>query len=167
MGGLCELCLKEGIYTPADIVHHKVYINPTNIDNPDITLNWKNLQAVCITHHNQIHNRTVQRRYTVDEFGHVIFNELWYDRPAVWSQEQSRETVSDTWIFLSLAPRVFGSSSANFCYIIKCPDTVTDNYHPWWSAYLIHSPLFKNNMGLLKDRVPYPFLDKCESDIPL
>ena len=75
VGGLCELCLKEGIYTPADIVHHKVYINPTNIDNPDITLNWKNLQAVCITHHNQIHNRTVQRRYTVDEFGHVIFNE--------------------------------------------------------------------------------------------
>ena len=31
VGGLCELCLKEGMITPAEIVHHKVFLTPDNI----------------------------------------------------------------------------------------------------------------------------------------
>ena len=77
VGGLCEICLKEGKITPADIVHHKVYINESNINNPDITLNWSNLQAVCQLHHNQIHMKSkAPKRYTVDKFGHVTITGL-------------------------------------------------------------------------------------------
>ena len=39
---ICERC-----GSPADIVHHKIYIDIDNINNPDITLNWDNLEAVC------------------------------------------------------------------------------------------------------------------------
>lgn len=50
---VCERC---GM--PARIVHHKVYISPANIGDPNITLNWNNLEALCQNCHNQEHMRT-------------------------------------------------------------------------------------------------------------
>ena len=70
VGGLCEVCLKNGIYKPGEIVHHKIPIDPTNINNPDITLNWDNLMYVCRDCHAKIHDRK-NRRYKVDEMGRV------------------------------------------------------------------------------------------------
>ena len=40
--GLCERCKARGIYKPGYIVHHKEYITPGNISNPNITLNLDN-----------------------------------------------------------------------------------------------------------------------------
>ena len=73
VGGLCEICLQRGYYVPAEIVHHKKHITPNNIDNPQITLDWKNLQAVCSACHNKLHKRHgfANSRYTVDASGHV------------------------------------------------------------------------------------------------
>ena len=45
--GLCERCKARGIYKPGYIVHHKEYITPGNISNPNITLNLDNLEYVC------------------------------------------------------------------------------------------------------------------------
>lgn len=68
--GLCEVCLSRGIYTPGEIVHHKVHITPANIGDPSVTLNFANLQLVCRDCHADIHaGRT--RRYTVDNFGRI------------------------------------------------------------------------------------------------
>ena len=67
---LCELCLDKGLYKPCEIVHHKVELTPDNIDNPDITLNWQNLQCVCRDCHAMIHDRR-NLRYKIDEFGRV------------------------------------------------------------------------------------------------
>lgn len=69
-GGLCELCLEQGIYKPGEIVHHKVEINESNINNPSITLDWSNLQLLCREHHAQIHDRR-RRRYKIDDMGRV------------------------------------------------------------------------------------------------
>lgn len=70
---LCEICLSRGEYTPAEHVHHKVWLNKYNENDPNFTLNWSNLQAVCHTCHNQIHAGTSNqpRRYSVDELGRV------------------------------------------------------------------------------------------------
>ena len=46
----CERCGK-----PAVIVHHKTYITDDNEDNPEITLNWNNLEALCVDCHNKEH----------------------------------------------------------------------------------------------------------------
>ena len=70
-GGLCERCLAQGVYTPAEIVHHKVWITPENINDPQITLSWSNLKAVCRKCHEIEHGARV-KRYTVDQDGHVI-----------------------------------------------------------------------------------------------
>ena len=34
--GLCEECLKMGLITPAEIVHHKIHLNGDNINDPNI-----------------------------------------------------------------------------------------------------------------------------------
>lgn len=68
--GLCELCLKNGQYTPGEIVHHKIHISRKTINDPSITLNFDNLLLVCRQHHADLHN-TTSKRYRVDEQGHV------------------------------------------------------------------------------------------------
>lgn len=47
---ICERC-----GSLAGIVHHITYITPQNIDNPNITLSFKNSEAVCIPCHTLEH----------------------------------------------------------------------------------------------------------------
>ena len=74
--GVCERCGNAG-----DIVHHKCYINPDNINNPKITLNFDNLELLCQDCHNKEHmsNRKEKRknkinntRYSVDDEGNIL-----------------------------------------------------------------------------------------------
>ena len=67
----CEECLKNKRYTPATLVHHRVHLNEKNINNPKISLDFSNLEAVCLECHNTIHMRKVGRRYTVGSDGKV------------------------------------------------------------------------------------------------
>lgn len=85
-GYLCENCLRKGIYKPAVIVHHIEELTPFNITNPEIALNFNNLEAVCRECHDQYHDihgrwdkvnqkkkeaKAQSNRYTVDKFGRV------------------------------------------------------------------------------------------------
>lgn len=71
VGGLCEVCLKQGIITPAEIVHHKIELTPDNINDPSVSLSFENLQAVCREHHAELHGAR-QKRYKIDDMGHII-----------------------------------------------------------------------------------------------
>lgn len=51
-GGLCQMCRDE----PGYIVHHKVWLTPQNIDDPDVALNPANFLYVCHDCHNKIEN---------------------------------------------------------------------------------------------------------------
>ena len=68
---LCEECLKRGQFTPAILVHHKIFLNEKNINDPNISLNFKNLEALCLDCHNKIHFGENKRRYIVDELGNI------------------------------------------------------------------------------------------------
>ena len=50
--GLCERCGR-----PGEIVHHKCYISMENIFNPDVTLNFDNLELLCLDCHNKEHSK--------------------------------------------------------------------------------------------------------------
>lgn len=63
--GLCERC--NG---PGKIVHHKCYITPGNINDPDVTLNFSNLELLC----QDCHNREHHERYGVTRED-VMFDE--------------------------------------------------------------------------------------------
>ena len=76
VGGLCEICLANGVYTPGEIVHHKNHISPETIDDPTVTLDWRNLELVCRECHRKLHEDDINpngnaKRYSVDSFGRV------------------------------------------------------------------------------------------------
>lgn len=54
-GGLCEECHNEQGY----IVHHKIYLNKNNINDPLITLNPDNLEYVCKRCHDKFEGHGV------------------------------------------------------------------------------------------------------------
>jgi len=74
---MCECCLENGDYTPAEHVHHIVWLNSSNASNPEYTLNFSNLKAVCHTCHNKIHAGTEhqRRRYKVGADGSIEIKE--------------------------------------------------------------------------------------------
>lgn len=72
VGGLCENCLAKGIYKPGKVVHHIVHLSAGNIDNPEITLNPKNLRLVCQDCHAEEHAEGPALRYCFDADGNVM-----------------------------------------------------------------------------------------------
>ena len=67
---ICERCGKV-----ASIVHHKTYISPQNISDPNITLNWDNLEALCTTCHQNEHfinGKVTAPGLSFDEEGNLI-----------------------------------------------------------------------------------------------
>lgn len=62
---ICERCGK-----PAVICHHKRYLNGVNVHDPEVALNFANLEALCQECHNQEHTR-VMSVATFDSSGNV------------------------------------------------------------------------------------------------
>ena len=75
VNGLCERCLKKGIVKPGYIVHHIEHLTPENIDDPEITLNWDNLEYVCKECHDKEHFIT-ESEVTRDDLKFNEFGEL-------------------------------------------------------------------------------------------
>lgn len=81
--GLCERCWQHGRVTPGEIVHHKVHLTPENIDDPEITLSFDNLELLCrdchAEEHPEIygvrHERAQRPRVAFDEYGNVVQRE--------------------------------------------------------------------------------------------
>lgn len=75
VSGLCEECKKRGILKSADIVHHKIVLDDEKARNPEIALNFSNLEAVCIDCHNKLHyGKPLKKRYQIVN-GSVIIEE--------------------------------------------------------------------------------------------
>ena len=83
---LCEECLRQGIYKPGVIVHHKIEIDPITIEKPEIALNFDNLELLCRECHAEAHDlggrwdkinkqrreaRNKKNRYIITENGTV------------------------------------------------------------------------------------------------
>ena len=83
---LCNRCHKpvyvDGIsdYLPKGqrrigIVHHKIYLDDTNIYNKDIALGLDNLEGICKDCHELEHNKgqAIRNNYYFDEEGNIRF----------------------------------------------------------------------------------------------
>ena len=65
----------EGHDVVFGIVHHMEYLNDSNVNDPNISLNWENLEYLCIECHNKEHmtkNVEVRKDVTFDEDGNII-----------------------------------------------------------------------------------------------
>jgi 5-methylcytosine-specific restriction endonuclease McrA len=67
---LCVDCMRAGIITPAEEVHHIIELTPENINDPSISLNLDNLVSLCRECHQKRHGAHA-RRYKFDELGRV------------------------------------------------------------------------------------------------
>lgn len=68
--GLCERCKGLG-----KIVHHKIYLTPDNINDPNISLNFDNLELLCRTCHNREHHEkysSIRDGLKFDECGNLV-----------------------------------------------------------------------------------------------
>ena len=66
--GLCERCGKVG-----EEVHHKIYLTPTNVDDPSISTNPDNLIYLCKDCHNKEHERfSDKKEFKFDENGNLV-----------------------------------------------------------------------------------------------
>ena len=66
---------EEGHDVVFGIVHHKVYLTDSNFTDPNISLNWDNLEYLCITCHNKEHSpkdTEVRKDVSFDEYGNVV-----------------------------------------------------------------------------------------------
>jgi hypothetical protein len=66
-GGVCQRCGQELGY----IVHHKIWLTPENINDPEITLNQSNLEYVGLVCHNKIEEGEEAPRYRFTPDGQV------------------------------------------------------------------------------------------------
>lgn len=73
VGYLCESCLERGLYEPAVEVHHITPLTVATVDDPEQSLNFANLRAVCAKCHRELHRKEPPgRRYRIDmDTGHV------------------------------------------------------------------------------------------------
>ena len=74
-GNLCERCLSRGIIEPGSKdrpleVHHKTALTADNIRDPNVALNWDNLELLCKTCHDQERERNA-KRWSVTPDGRV------------------------------------------------------------------------------------------------
>lgn len=70
VGGLCERCKVKGLIVPAEIVHHKIHLTAININDPSITTNFDNLEALCRKCHGEEHGNV--KRYDIGADGKII-----------------------------------------------------------------------------------------------
>lgn len=62
-GNLCERCLKNGLIVPCDEVHHKIRLTKENVNDPKISLNFENLEALCESCHDIEHEQDIKNRW--------------------------------------------------------------------------------------------------------
>lgn len=77
VNGLCEICLSKGKLTVGQEVHHKIPLTLDNVNDPNIALNWDNLQLLCFECHQGItHNRQpiLREGLAFDDKGNIIVN---------------------------------------------------------------------------------------------
>ena len=59
---ICERC--GGV---AAICHHKKYLTPNNINDPNIALSWDNLEALCHNCHDLEHMQKYNKTYFAED----------------------------------------------------------------------------------------------------
>lgn len=69
---ICERCGEAAVLS-----HHRIYLTAQNVSDYNISLNWKNLEALCLACHNKEHfGESESPRYTVDAYGRVQPKEI-------------------------------------------------------------------------------------------
>lgn len=74
--GLCERCAARGRAVPGEIVHHKDHLTPDNINDPNVSLAFDNLELLCrdchAGQHPEIYPQKKEPRVAFDKEGNLV-----------------------------------------------------------------------------------------------
>ena len=74
--GLCERCRSRGKLVPAVIVHHRIHLTRERMQDPQLTMGWDNLEALCQECHNREHfGEDHGQRYAFGPNGELLTDE--------------------------------------------------------------------------------------------
>lgn len=71
-GGICEKCKSK----PGVELHHIEHLTPSNINDPNVTINPENLMLLCKDCHFEEHRKECFSGYTPDKY---LYNGVWFD----------------------------------------------------------------------------------------
>lgn len=74
-GGLCEICRE----VPGIELHHKIVLNPANINDPEITLNHNNLVWLCKDCHFKQHRELIMKGFDYSKKKNILNNGMYFD----------------------------------------------------------------------------------------
>lgn len=63
---LCERCLAKGLYTPAELVHHKKHITEENQYDQNILFSDENLESLCRKCHGEEHSGSEKAKFDME-----------------------------------------------------------------------------------------------------
>lgn len=72
--GICERCGE-----PGDVVHHKIHIDESNVNDPNITMSEDNLELLCHTCHNREHKQVhepLRDGFSFDANGELQYEDM-------------------------------------------------------------------------------------------
>lgn len=60
--GMCERCFASGLLVAAEIVHHRIHVEPDTVNDPNVTLDFGNLERLCRKCHADEHPEIYGRK---------------------------------------------------------------------------------------------------------
>lgn len=74
VNGLCERCLEQNRIKPASDVHHMILLTPSNVHDPNVTMNHEHLICLCKECHNIEHGNggALRDGLEFDENGQIV-----------------------------------------------------------------------------------------------
>lgn len=140
-GGKCSRCGKIVLDFKYLIAHHKVELTEDNVDDPNISLNPKLIEIICLNCHNKEHRRFGHKKEVYIVYGSPLSGKS----TMVSELYQYGDIVLDIdrlWMAVTYEDRHVKPNNIRF-NIFKLRDELLDQiktrYGNWYDAYIIMS----------------------------
>lgn len=137
--GKCSRCKETILDFKYLIAHHKIELNKSNVDNPDISLNPELIEIVCHACHNKVHRRFGNKQNVYIIYGSPLSGKTTLARELM----QYGDIVVDIdslWQIVTFQDRYIKPNNVRF-NIFKLRDELLDQvrtrYGQWYDAYVI------------------------------
>lgn len=150
-GPKCQRCGKIMLDTSKLIGHHKIILTAQNINDPNITLNKKNVELICFDCHNKEHRRYGSRHNVYIVYGSplsgktTLVNQLASFGDMILDIDKLYECISGQALYdkpNNLRFNVFALRD-------KMLDMIKTRYGDWYDAYVIGGYPNKHERGRL------------------
>ena len=138
-GGKCERCGHRAKKFTLLIGHHKIELTEDNVDDPNISLNPKNIEIICQACHNREHDKFHNTHNVYIVYGSPLSGKTTMVRDMVRYGDIVLD-IDNLWEAITLQPKYVKPNNVRF-NVFKLRDELLDQiktrYGKWDDAYII------------------------------